>query len=63
MGAALAGDAWSADEEVFKYAFEDGFNGVLHMARQGGKLILVSGLPFERTPLAERYITLMLGGR
>ncbi len=63
MAASLAGDAWSPDEEVFKYAFEDGFNGVLHMARQGGRLILVSGLPFDRTPLAERYINMMLGGR
>ncbi len=62
MASALAGDAWSADEEIFKYAFEDGFNGVLHMARKGGMLIVVSGLPYEKTPLAERYITMMLGG-
>lgn len=62
MAASLAGDSWSADEEVFRYAFEDGFNGLLYMARQGGKLILVSGLPLERSSLAERYITLMLDG-
>lgn len=63
MAAGLAGEAWSPDEEVFKYAFEDGFNGVLHMARQGGRLVLVTGLPFDKTLLAERYITMMLGGR
>lgn len=63
MATGLAGDAFSADEEIFKYAFEDGFNGVLHMARKGGMLIVVSGLPFDKTPLAERYISLMLGGR
>lgn len=62
MAASLAGEAWSADEEVFKYAFEDGFNGVLHMARKGGMLVIVSGLTFDMTPLAERYITLILGG-
>lgn len=61
MAAGLAGNAWSPDEEVFKYAFEDGFNGVVHMARQGRRLILVSGLPFDKTPLAERYISMMLG--
>lgn len=63
MSASLAGDAFSAEEEIFKYAFEDGFNGVLHMARKGGMLIIVSGLPFDKTPLAERYINIMLGGR
>jgi len=61
MAASLAGDAWAADDEVFRYAFKDGFNGLLYMARQGGKLILISGLPLERSSLAERYITLMLG--
>ena len=35
MAARLAGDASSPGDEVFKYAFEDGFNGVLHMAQQG----------------------------
>jgi hypothetical protein len=63
MASGLAGDAFSAEEEIFKYAFEDGFNGVLHMARKGGMLVVVSGLSFDKTPLAERYITLMLGGR
>jgi hypothetical protein len=42
---------------VFKYAFEDGFNGVIHMARKGGMLIVISGLGFEKTSLAEKYIT------
>lgn len=63
MAASLAGNAWSPDDEIFKYVFEDGFNGVIHMARQGGRLILVSGLPFDKTPLAERYISMMLGSR
>ncbi|MFZ2286416.1 MAG: DUF6599 family protein [Bacteroidales bacterium] len=57
----LAGDSFMPGDEVFKYAFEDGFNGVLHMARQGARLIVVSGLGFENTALAERYITRMLG--
>lgn len=60
MASRLAGDAWSPDDDVFKYAFEDGFNGVVHMARKGGRLILVSGLGFEKTALAERYIAKML---
>jgi len=60
MASRLAGDAWSPDEEVFKYAFEDGFNGALHMARKAGTLILVSGLGIDKTALAERYITMML---
>ncbi len=59
--ARLAGDAFMPGDEVFKYAFEDGFNGVLHMARQGDRLIVVSGLGFDNTTLAERYITMMLG--
>jgi hypothetical protein len=61
MASKLAGDAFMPGDEVFKYAFEDGFNGVLHMARQGARLIVVSGLGFENTTLAERYITQMLG--
>ncbi len=61
IAAKLAGDAFMPGDEVFKYAFEDGFNGVLHMARQGDRLIVVSGLGFDNTTLAERYITLMLG--
>lgn len=63
MGSQLAGDAWSDGEEAFKYAFEDGFNGLIHMARQGRRLIIVSGLSAEKTPLAERYITMMLSGQ
>ncbi len=60
MAERLAGDAWSPNEEVFKYAFEDGYNGVLHIARNGGRLVLVSGLSFEKSDLAERYITKMI---
>lgn len=60
MAERLAGDAWSPDEEIFKYAFEDGFNGVLYFALRGGRLILVSGLDFEKSDLAERYITKMI---
>jgi len=61
MAARLAGDAFVPGDDVFKYAFEDGFNGVLHMAQKGERLIVVSGLGFENTPLAERYIAQMLG--
>jgi len=61
MAARLAGDAYMAGDEVFKYAFEDGFNGVLHMAQRGDRLIVISGLGFDKTTLAERYITMMLG--
>ena len=59
MTSRLAGDAWSADEPVFKYAFEDGFNGVIYMAREGGRLIVISGLGLDKTALAESYITRM----
>lgn len=60
MASKLAGDYFMPGDEVFKYAFEDGFNGVLHMARQGDRLIVASGLGFDKTTLAERYITQML---
>lgn len=60
MASRLAGEAWSPDESVFKYAFEDGFNGVIHMARKGGMLIVISGLGLGKTALAESYITRML---
>jgi hypothetical protein len=60
MASRLAGEAWSSDEAVFKYAFEDGFNGVIHMARKGGILIVISGLDLEKTALAESYITRIL---
>jgi len=62
MAGSLAGDAFDATEEFFKYAFEDGYNGVLHMARRGSRMVIVSGLEFEKTPVAERYIASMLGG-
>ncbi|MHC1731576.1 MAG: DUF6599 family protein [Bacteroidales bacterium] len=60
MASRLAGEAWSPDETVFKYAFEDGFNGVIHMAMKGGTLIVISGLGLDKTALAENYITRML---
>lgn len=60
MASKLAGDSFMPGDEIFKYAFEDGFNGVLHMARQGGRLIVVSGLGFDKTTMAESYITQML---
>jgi len=61
MASKLAGDSFMPGDEVFKYAFEDGFNGVLHMARQGSKFIVISGLGFEKTTLAESYIAQMIG--
>jgi hypothetical protein len=61
MAESLAGDAFDAAEELFKYAFEDGYNGVLHMARRGSKMVIVSGLGFDKTPVAERQIASMLG--
>jgi hypothetical protein len=60
MASRLAGEEWLPDEPVFKYAFEDGFNGVIHMARKGDMLIVISGLGFEKTSIAEKYITEML---
>lgn len=60
MASRLAGEAFSPDESVFKYAFEDGFNGVIHLARKGGIMIVISGLGLDKTSLAESYITRML---
>jgi hypothetical protein len=56
----LAGDAFVAGEESFKYVFEDGFNGLLFIALQGDRLIIISGLDREKAALADRYITMML---
>jgi hypothetical protein len=56
----LAGDAYTPGDDVFKYVFKDGYNGVLHMAQQGDRLVIVSGLDNDSTPLAERYIDMML---
>lgn len=61
MAGSLAGDAFDASEEFFKYAFEDRYNGVLHMARRGSTMVIVSGLGFNKTTVAERYIASMLG--
>lgn len=61
MAGSLAGDAFDASEEFFKYAFEDGYNGVLHMARRGSKMVIISGLGFDKTTIAERYIASLLG--
>ena len=60
MAGKLAGDAYTSDDEVFKYLFEDGYNGLLHVAQQGDRLIIVSGLGKESTQLAERYIAALL---
>jgi hypothetical protein len=60
MAGKLAGDAYTAGEEIFKYVFNDGFNGVLHMAQQRERMVVVSGLSVDSTPLAERYISSML---
>ncbi len=60
MAQRLAGDAFNAGEESFKYVFDDGFNGLLFMALQGDRLIIISGLDREKAALADRYITLML---
>lgn len=60
MAGSLAGDAFDASEEFFKYTFEDGYNGVLHLARRGSKMVIVSGLGFDKTPVAEQYISSMM---
>ena len=60
MAGKLAGDAYTSGDEVFKYLFEDGYNGLLHVAQQGDRLIIVSGLGKESTQLAERYIAALL---
>jgi hypothetical protein len=60
MAAKLAGDAYTADDDVFKYILNDGFNGTLFMAQQGERFIIISGLDSSRTVLAERYISSML---
>jgi len=61
MAGKLAGDAYTGSDDVFKYVFEDGFNGMLHMAQQGERLVIVSGLGGDNTSLAERYINSLLG--
>jgi hypothetical protein len=61
MARGLAGEAFSDGEGDFKYAFEDGFNGVLHMALKGDRLVVVTGLSFDKTALAEHYIDMMPG--
>ena len=60
MAARLAGDAYTPGEDVFKYVFEDGFNGMLHMAQQRERIVIVSGLGTDKTPLADRYINSLL---
>jgi len=61
MAAKLAGDAYTGSEDVFKYVFEDGFNGLLHMAQYSERMVIISGLGRDGTPLAERYIDALLG--
>ncbi len=60
MAARLAGDAYTPGDDVFKYVFEDGFNGMLHMAQQRERIVIVSGLGTDKTPLADRYINSLL---
>ncbi len=60
MAGRLAGDAFTGLDDTFKYVFEDGFNGVIHMALQGNRIVLISGLDKDSTPEAERYISAML---
>ena len=60
MAAKLAGDAYTAGDDIFKYVFEDGFNGILHMAQQRERMVIVSGLGSDKTPLADRYINSLL---
>ena len=60
MAAQLAGDAYTTGDDVFKYVFEDGFNGILHMAQQRERMVIISGLGNDKTPLADRYINSLL---
>jgi hypothetical protein len=60
MAARLAGDAYTPGDDIFKYVFEDGFNGMLHMAQQRERIVIVSGLGTDKTPLADRYINSLL---
>lgn len=60
MASRLVGDSFSPGDEVFKYAFNDGFNGALYLARQRERLIIISGLGSDNTSLAESYISKML---
>jgi hypothetical protein len=60
MAGKLAGEAYKGGEDVFKYIIEDGFNGILYMALQGKRLIVISGLDRNSMDLAERYIDEML---
>jgi hypothetical protein len=60
MAARLAGDAYTPGEDIFKYVFEDGFNGMLHIAQQRERIVIVSGLGTDKTPLADRYINSLL---
>jgi hypothetical protein len=60
MAARLAGDAYTPGEDIFKYVFEDGFNGMLHIAQQRERIVIVSGLGTDKTPLADWYINSLL---
>jgi hypothetical protein len=60
IAARLAGDAYTPGDDIFKYVFEDGFNGMLHMAQQREQIVIVSGLGTDKTPLADRYINSLL---
>ncbi len=60
MAARLAGDAYRGGEDTFKYVIEDGFNGLLYMALDGRRMIVISGLGRNEMDLAEHYIDRML---
>ena len=60
MAARLAGEAYATGDDVFKYVFEDGFNGLLHMAQHRERMVIISGLGRGSTPLAEQYINSLL---
>jgi len=55
----LPSEEGSAETE--KFVVEDGFNGLLYIARKGLKLVIVSGLGSDKNILAEHYIELTIG--
>ncbi len=61
MAGKLAGDAYTGSEDVFKYVFEDGFNGLLYMAQYRERMVIISGIGSDSASLAERYINSLLG--
>lgn len=47
-------------DDTEKYVIEDGFNGVLYMARKGNRLFIISGLDKDKRDLAEKYLNLII---